>query len=80
MPTVILMIVQPGERKVFLSDIIDLPAGKDEHGTHFEVSVVYYCSMYGPEDFMPEDCWQTRVPDESSESYKKGVTWLPNML
>ncbi|KAI8453703.1 hypothetical protein BY996DRAFT_8394599 [Phakopsora pachyrhizi] len=33
-------------------------------GTHFEVSVVYYCSMYGPEDFMPEDCWQTRVPYE----------------
>ncbi|CAH7666331.1 hypothetical protein PPACK8108_LOCUS682 [Phakopsora pachyrhizi] len=36
----------------------------------FEVSVIYYCSMYGPEDFMTEVCWLARYRLERSQLVK----------
>ncbi|CAH7682452.1 glutathione synthetase [Phakopsora pachyrhizi] len=105
MPTVILMIVQPGERNVFdqtllIYELDEMSSGPSDRNRmirlpcdrildqtrldedsmrlyylidgadRFEVSVIYYRSMYGPEDFMTEDRWLARYRLERSRSVK----------
>ncbi|CAH7671560.1 hypothetical protein BY996DRAFT_6518747 [Phakopsora pachyrhizi] len=94
MPTVILMIVQPGERNVFDQTLLiykldEMSSGPSDWNRMirlpysmrlyylidgadcFEVSVIYYRSMYGPEDFMTEDLSRSNSRDARSVMNKE---------